>query len=580
MKRKVDYTWRLAELMAIRGLHNTTDLIPLLAERDITLSRPQVYRLVNQRPERMSLQVVAALCDIFACTPADLLTTTAADVRARKTGTANSPNVVSLDRSVRPRRDPCARCGRDIPRLAVHWPEGRLCNVCYYHAIHTRGACPECGQDRLLPGPPNADGKPICSTCAAIPDDFHCERCAIEAGHHRGRLCARCALRDDLHGLLGGVPTNASLIGLLDALCASDRPESIIVWKRSSKVQELLRKLGDDTIPASHEGLDAVPGRATEHLRSLMQHHGLLPQRDPNLPRFQTWIDTKLDGLPDEVRQPVKHFATWHHLRRIRTKAASGAPTHGPVHSAKQEITETVKFLLWLHETYQRTAATCTQQDVHEWLATGPTTRSAIRTFFVLAKKSRLNTTVNIEHRPAKTSPSLSQDQRLAWIHELLTGTSESLPYRVAGMLLLLYAQPLVKVVTLNTSVIDDGNDAMSITLGQHATTVPEPFATLLRTHTAARPNLRTGAGPDSPWLFPSTLAGRHLHPNTVMNRLRGLGVNLLGARNRAISELVLECPPSLVAHALGYSTQVAFLHADKAAEPWARYAGRSLKQP
>jgi hypothetical protein len=116
--------------------------------------------------------------------------------------------------------------------------------------------------------------------------------------------------------------------------------------------------------------------------------------------------------------------------------------------SAKQEITETVKFLMWLHETYQRTAATCTQQDVDEWLATGPTTRTAIRTFFVVAKKARLNTAVTVQHRSAKTSPSLSQDQRLAWIHELLTGTSESLPYRVAGMLLLLYAQPLVKLVT------------------------------------------------------------------------------------------------------------------------------------
>ena len=58
------------------------------------------------------------------------------------------------------------------------------------------------------------------------------------------------------------------------------------------------------------------------------------------------------------------------------------------------------------------------------------------------------------------------------------------------------------------------------------------------------------------------------------------LGVNLLGARNRAISELVLECPPSLVADALGYSYQVAFLHADKAAEPWARYAGRRISSP
>jgi hypothetical protein len=44
-------------------------------------------------------------------------------------------------------------------------------------------------------------------------------------------LCARCDLRDDLHGLLGGAPTDPCLIELVDALCASDRPESIIVRK-------------------------------------------------------------------------------------------------------------------------------------------------------------------------------------------------------------------------------------------------------------------------------------------------------------------------------------------------------------
>lgn len=53
VRREVEYKWRLSELMAARGLHNTTDLIPLLAERGITLSRPQVYRLVNQKPERV-----------------------------------------------------------------------------------------------------------------------------------------------------------------------------------------------------------------------------------------------------------------------------------------------------------------------------------------------------------------------------------------------------------------------------------------------------------------------------------------------------------------------------------------------
>jgi hypothetical protein len=58
-----------------------------------------------------------------------------------------------------------------------------------------------------------------------------------------------------------------------------------------------------------------------------------------------------------------------------------------PVHAAKQEITETIKFLDWLWQTHHRTASTCTQQDADTWLTTGPTTRKAIRTFFVLAKK-------------------------------------------------------------------------------------------------------------------------------------------------------------------------------------------------
>jgi DNA-binding Xre family transcriptional regulator len=108
MKRRVDYTWRLAELMAARGMHNSTDLIPLLVERGIELSRPQVYRVVHQRPERVSLQMIAALCDILGCGVEDLVTVTAADVRRRKASasspTVPRPNVVELNKAVRPRR--------------------------------------------------------------------------------------------------------------------------------------------------------------------------------------------------------------------------------------------------------------------------------------------------------------------------------------------------------------------------------------------------------------------------------------------------------------------------------------------
>jgi hypothetical protein len=43
-------------------------------------------------------------------------------------------------------------------------------------------------------------------------------------------------------------------------------------------------------------------------------------------------------------------------------------------------------------------------------------------TFFVWAKKSKINTAVLIDHRRAKTTRALTQEQRLAWLEELLTG--------------------------------------------------------------------------------------------------------------------------------------------------------------
>jgi DNA-binding Xre family transcriptional regulator len=103
----------VAELMAAAGMHNSTDLIPRLAERGIQLSRPQVYRVVYQRPERVSLHMMAALCDIFGCGVEDLITVTATDVRRKKAATvamSSAPNVVEINKSVRPRR---ARVLRD-----------------------------------------------------------------------------------------------------------------------------------------------------------------------------------------------------------------------------------------------------------------------------------------------------------------------------------------------------------------------------------------------------------------------------------------------------------------------------------
>lgn len=98
MKRQVGYHWHLRRLMAERGMFATTDLIPLLTDRGVNLSREQVYRLVVKVPERLNLTALAALCDILDCTPADLI-----EPHAGGTATAKGSSLGSAP-PARPRR--------------------------------------------------------------------------------------------------------------------------------------------------------------------------------------------------------------------------------------------------------------------------------------------------------------------------------------------------------------------------------------------------------------------------------------------------------------------------------------------
>ncbi|MHB8438592.1 MAG: helix-turn-helix domain-containing protein [Acidimicrobiales bacterium] len=100
----ISYRWNLRLLMAKRDMFSTADLVPLLAARGVVLSREQVYRLVAKVPERLNLTTLAALCDIFECTPAELIEI------APKTGEASSSTGRrAAPADIRPRRAKVAR---------------------------------------------------------------------------------------------------------------------------------------------------------------------------------------------------------------------------------------------------------------------------------------------------------------------------------------------------------------------------------------------------------------------------------------------------------------------------------------
>jgi Cro/C1-type helix-turn-helix DNA-binding protein len=90
-RRTVSYQWRLRQVMAEHKMYATTELVPLLAERGINLSASQVHRLVTSIPERLSLPILAALCDIFAVDAAELVPTDASSVGVRKTAAGDRP---------------------------------------------------------------------------------------------------------------------------------------------------------------------------------------------------------------------------------------------------------------------------------------------------------------------------------------------------------------------------------------------------------------------------------------------------------------------------------------------------------
>ena len=80
--------------------------MPLLADRGVVMTSTQVYRIVTGEPSGSTCALLAALCDIFGCTPNDLIEpyVVATSSRGRKAAAAAGPA-----------RNPASKTGRAEP---------------------------------------------------------------------------------------------------------------------------------------------------------------------------------------------------------------------------------------------------------------------------------------------------------------------------------------------------------------------------------------------------------------------------------------------------------------------------------
>jgi len=187
---------------------------------------------------------------------------------------------------------------------------------------------------------------------------------------------------------------------------------------------------------------------------------------------------------------------------------------------------------------------------------------------------------LSIPIRSAGNRAPMGQHHRIAALQRLVTDETLPLRSRVAGSMILLYAQPVSRIVRLTIDDILHDGDHTLLRLGEPPTPVPEPLAGLLRAYLENRPNMTTAASSASRWLFPGRRAGQAMDPGSIRDLLQEIGIPAQSCRTAAIRELVLQMPPPVVAQALGYHHNSTTRIAAEAGTPWAGYAPGNHDQP
>ncbi|MEU9671097.1 hypothetical protein AB0E25_37180 [Streptomyces bobili] len=357
-------------------------------------------------------------------------------------------------------------------------------------------------------------------------------------------------------------------------------PLSGLAWLDKRKgypdsTADWLRRLATGDIELTHEAFHALePWRAAAHLRELLMSCGTLPAVDKQICSFERWLIGHLTSLsdPDQI-QVIRRFATWEVLQRLRTSSQKKPITPAARRHAADQVKQATAFLSWL-AARDHTLSTCGQTGIDAWHAEhNEYARNTIRSFLLWCSASKLTRPFRLPPVQISRATPMPQTERLKLIGRLLTDQSLPLRARVAGVIVLLYAQPLSRVVRLTLDDIARADQQALLRLGEPPSPVPEPLAELLFRWIDSRDNMNTATNHASRWLFPGRRAGQPLHPDVLAALLNDLGIPTTASRTAAIRQHVLEMPAPVVAEALGYHPVTTAKLASEAGGTWSRYA-------
>jgi hypothetical protein len=242
----------------------------------------------------------------------------------------------------------------------------------------------------------------------------------------------------------------------------------------------------------------------------------VLPRLDKQICLFERWLIVHLDTIGDsDHRQLIQRFATWEVLPRLRARAGNKPITPSSRRFAGEQTKQATVFLDWLAQR-QRVLRTCDQANIDTWHAEhSEHLRRCLCGFLLWSMDSNLVRPLRLPTLTISRNPPLPQRERMALLGRLLTGHDLPLRSRVAGTIVLLYAQRLSRIVRLTIDVIHDGEQVL-LRLGEPPSPVPAPFAQLLLAWINERDNMNTATNPNSRWLIPGRRAGQPMHPASL----------------------------------------------------------------
>ena len=517
----------------------------------------------------------------------------------------------------------CTGCGR-VRQVTARTADGPWCHRCRPGGAAVCGICgqtracaisqvtgqPWCascrrrwarcaGCNAIAPVYAGTRARPLCARCAN-PDPAFWKRCPAceQTWQLSTRPCQRCTLSRKITGRLSGGTglISDSLAPQHHALTVVERPSTVRAWLDLPPVRTLLAGLSRDHRPLTHEILDEFPaGKTLAHLRSVLVATGALPARDERLLQTERWIASVIAARSDTGQRPILHgYAIWHVLRRLRQRlaAASTRPQGSadtPRHASPQQAANIRRHVLAaitvldLLQDRTLTLAALTQTDLDRWASNGQFTYPKETGHFIRWALARGHARGLTFSEPRWEGPRGPHDTEKRWedARRLLHDDTLPLPDRVAGLLLLLYAQSAAGIASLTAGHIHDDGTSVTIVLGTAPIALPDPLAGLVRELAATRSGHATIGRPGTvPWLFPGGRPGHPLDGRRLGDRLKNIGLHPRQARATALFTLASQLPAAILARMLGIHIRAAVQWQKAAPGDWMTYAADLSRRP